>query len=186
LPCPVQKIGKGRFSGCKGTELNPSERQEKVNLVKTLILQRPQSVPHFLLSTHDLRLYRMFTENPFMNRSLLVITVLLAFLTSGCKKKTYYVHILKTNNTEHIDTIHASSDSAAYARGYKYYVVSLLVENMVMEEVEKSGVPMDQRFYVKNRSGKTIKYNLSDQAKKLQEQKAKDAVGGVGSGDEEE
>ena len=121
-----------------------------------------------------------------MNRSLLVITVLLALLVAGCKKKTYYVHILKTNNTEHIDTIRSSSDSAAYAKGYKYYVVSLLVENLVLEEIEKSGIPLDQRFYVKTRSGKTIKYNLSPEAKKLQEQKAKDAVGGAGSGDDEE
>ena len=121
-----------------------------------------------------------------MKRSLLVILALIILVTSGCRKKTYYVHIILSNNTERIDTIRASSDSSAYAKGYKYYVVSQLTENIIKDEMAKSAIPADQRFYVTNKSGKTLRYTLSDKAKSIQEQKAKDALGGVMNDEEED
>lgn len=128
----------------------------------------------------------MFTKNPLMNRSLLIITLLVAFLLTGCKKKTYYVHIIKSDHTEHIDTIRASSDSSAYAKGYKYYMVSLLTENIIKDEMTRDATPLDQKFYVQTKSGKTLHYTLSAEARLAQEKKAKDALGGVINEDEED
>ena len=121
-----------------------------------------------------------------MNRSLLVIIALFMLFATGCRKKTYYVHIIKSNNTEHIDTIRASSDSIAYAKAYKYYMVSQLVENIVKDEMAQNNTPIDQRFYVKTKRGKLIHFNLSDKDKSTQEQKAKDAVGGIAKTDDDD
>ena len=65
-------------------------------------------------------------------------------------------------------------------------MVSLLTENILKEEMEKSAIPSGERFYVKNKNGKTIHYNLSEKAKREQEQKAKDALGGVAKTDDDD
>lgn len=101
------------------------------------------------------------------------------FLFSACKRtKIYYVHIVKVNNEQHTDTIKASSDSIAYARGYKYFKVGELLEKDIKDSVQNCTPGTYKSFTVTDAKGRLISYNLSDKAKAELEEKARFIISG--------
>ena len=110
--------------------------------------------------------------------------VLVIILLCSCKSRhTYYVHIIKMNNEEHIDTIRASSDSGAYSKGYKYFKVGEYVEADIKDTIKNCTPGTYKSFTVTNQKGKNIFFHLSDKAKADLDSKAK-MISGIDDPDE--
>ena len=101
------------------------------------------------------------------------VLLLLLIVMCGCRNKTYYIHIITMSNEEHIDTIKASSDSVAYAKGYKYFKIGEFVEKGIKDTIQNCAIGTYKSFFVTDSRNKTIEYKLSGKAKYELEQKAK-------------